>query len=145
MSKLKRVHQMIQVCLLLYLIFIYIVIGIAANKSDLIDNESVSEEKARKFAQDIGAIFKLTSACTAGGIEELFVGVGSKFLDPNYKDDGAKKPEVQSIDGPNNPPLNEVTESQKQQTNNFQGEKARSQSIKLSPLKEKEKKKKKCC
>ena len=41
--------------------------------------------------------------------------------------------------------MNEASESQKQQTNNFQEEKARSQSIKLSPLKEETKKKKKCC
>jgi len=80
--------------------YIYIVIGLAANKCDLIDNEQVSEEKAREFAKEIGAIFKLTSASTSIGIEELFVGVGCKFLDPNYKEDGNKKPEAKIIEEP---------------------------------------------
>ena len=79
-----------------------IVIGLAANKSDLFHNEKVPEEKARKFAQEIGAIFKLTSACTSVGVEELFVSVGCKFLDPNYKDDGSKKPQVKVIEEPLN-------------------------------------------
>lgn len=59
----------------------------AANKSDLFDKEQVSEAEARKYASEIGAIFKLTSACTANGIEDLFRSIGCKFLDPNYKDD----------------------------------------------------------
>ena len=78
----------------------YIVIGLAANKCDLIDSEQVPEEKAREFAKEIGAIFKLTSASTSIGIEELFVGVGCKFLDPNYKEEGNKKPEAQVIEEP---------------------------------------------
>ena len=78
----------------------YIVIGLAANKCDLIDSEQVPEEKAREFAKEIGAIFKLTSASTSIGIEELFVGVGCKFLDPNYKEEGNKKPEAKVIEEP---------------------------------------------
>ena len=45
------------------------------------------EADARKYASEIGAIFKLTSACTASGIEELFKSIGCKFLDPSFKDD----------------------------------------------------------
>ena len=59
----------------------------AANKSDLFDKERVSEERARKFAEEIGATFKLTSACTSAGVEELFISCGCRFLDPNYKED----------------------------------------------------------
>ena len=62
--------------------YIHIVIGLAVNKCDLIDSEKVPEEEARKFTKEIGAIFKLSSACKSIGIEELFVGVGCKFLDP---------------------------------------------------------------
>ena len=59
----------------------------AANKSDLFDKEQVPEAEARSYAQEIGAVFKLTSACTATGIEELFRSIGCKYLDPNYKED----------------------------------------------------------
>ena len=45
------------------------------------------EAEARNYASEIGAVFKLTSACTATGIEELFKSIGCKFLDPNYKED----------------------------------------------------------
>ena len=68
-----------------------IVIGIAANKCDLYDNEQVSEDEARNFANEIGAVFKLTSASTNQGIEDLFKGVGCKVLDPNYSIDDAEK------------------------------------------------------
>ena len=68
-----------------------IVIGIAANKCDLYDNEQVSEDEARNFANEIGAVFKLTSASTNQGIEELFKGVGCKVLDPNYSSDDSEK------------------------------------------------------
>ena len=84
----------------------------AANKCDLIDSEQVPEEKAREFAKEIGAIFKLTSASTSIGIEELFVGVGCKFLDPNYKEDGNKKPESKSIEEPKVEPKPEIKDVQ---------------------------------
>ena len=116
----------------------------AANKSDLFDSEAVSEERARKFAEEIGAIYKLTSACNATGIEELFIGVGSKYLDPNYKDDGSKKVKENYLvmNQTINPPLEE---KQKKNQGNDDNEKYRAQSIKLNPEKLKQKKKKKCC
>ena len=126
----------------------------AANKSDLFDSESVSEEKARKFAEKIGAIFKLTSACNATGIEELFISVGSKYLDPNYKDDGRKKVKenYEIMDQTINPPLEDQSKKNNKQSNKNENnentenaEKLRSQSIKLNPEKLKQKKKKKCC
>ena len=61
--------------------------GIAANKSDLIEKEQVNEAEARKYAKEQGAIFKLTSACTAVGIEELFKSIGCKVLNPNFSED----------------------------------------------------------
>ena len=147
MSKLKKVPLKIQVSLLFYKIFFYfIVIGLAANKSDLYDKEEVSEETARQFAEKIGAIFKLTSACTSVGVEELFISVGSKYLDPNFKDDGTNKPKAVSMDEPVNPP--QERSSQKPQENSGQksGDNVpRHQSIRLDPNKAKETKKKKCC
>ena len=67
------------------------IIAIAANKSDLFEKEQVPEAEARGFAKEIGAIFRLTSAYTAAGIEDLFRAIGNKYLDPNFVDD-EKKP-----------------------------------------------------
>ena len=65
-----------------------IVIGLAGNKSDLYDNEQVTEDEARNFADEIGAVFKLTSASTNTGIEDLFKAIGCKVLDPNFNPSG---------------------------------------------------------
>ena len=64
-----------------------IILGIAANKCDLYDDEEVKEEEGRQFASEIGAVFMLTSASTNAGIEELFKKVVSKFLDENSSND----------------------------------------------------------
>jgi hypothetical protein len=127
-----------------------IVIGIAANKGDLYDDEAVPEEKARQFAEKIGAIFKLTSAYTSVGIEELFISLGSKFIDPNFKDDGTHKPNARAIDETMSPsePQQEVQQQKQPQQNsgqNMANDNIRHQSIKLDPQKAKEKKKKKFC
>ena len=131
-----------------------IVIGLAANKSDLIDNEKVPEEKARNFAKEIGAIFKLTSACTSVGVEELFVSLGCKFLDPNYSEDENKKPVAENVvEEPVMPPpqpkpieqnnkVIEKTDNAKS-TNNTNNK--MHQSIKLDPNVSLKKKKKKFC
>ena len=62
-----------------------IVLGVAGNKCDLYEDEQVKESEARQFAEQIGAIFKLTSAQNNTGINELFHDVGNKYLDPNFK------------------------------------------------------------
>ena len=62
-----------------------IVIGVAGNKCDLYENEAVKESDARQWAEEIGAVFELTSAQNNTGINELFQGVGYKYLDPNFK------------------------------------------------------------
>ena len=58
-----------------------IVIGIAGNKSDLYDNEEVSEKEAREFAKSIDAIFGLISAKNNSGIDKLFEDIGNKYLE----------------------------------------------------------------
>ena len=47
------------------------VMGLAGNKKDLFLEESVSEDEGKKKAEELGAIFKLTSAKTGYGIKEL--------------------------------------------------------------------------
>ena len=57
-----------------------IILAIAANKSDLIEKEEVDEETARKFAQEINAMFYLTSAKNSMGIDDLFFEIAKKHI-----------------------------------------------------------------
>ena len=59
------------------------ILGIAGNKCDLFTEEEVKESEARKFAEEIGAVFHLTSCKESIGIDELFEECGKKFLEAN--------------------------------------------------------------
>ena len=61
-----------------------IIIALVGNKCDLYEEENVKETEGRKYAEEIGAIFKLTSAQNNTGIEELFHQVGLKYLEQVY-------------------------------------------------------------
>ena len=82
-----------------------IVLGVAGNKCDLFEHEEVTEEEAREWAKKIGAVFELTSAQNNTGINDLFLNVGYKFLDPLFKpeieigvkEDREEKPEPVKI------------------------------------------------
>ena len=93
-----------------------IILGVAGNKCDLYEDEKVSEEEARNFADEIGAIFQLTSSLENRGITELFKKIGYKILSP------------------------EITKSK---NNDQKDEVVEEKSIKLNDVKVK--KKKKCC
>lgn len=56
------------------------ILGLAANKSDLIDKAEVSEQEIKDFAQKEGLVFKFTSALNNTGINELFIALGNKYL-----------------------------------------------------------------
>ena len=105
-----------------------IVVGLAGNKADLFDREQVSEEEAKEFAKEIKAIFRLTSAMTASGIDELFSAVGKKILDPDYDDEDVE-PE----------PMPEPTPKKTVEIN------TKGRGIKLGEGGKEEKKKEKCC
>ena len=64
-----------------------IILGLAGNKADLFENENVTEEQGKNLAEEIGAIFKLTSSYENLGINDLFKAIGYKMLAtlfPNY-------------------------------------------------------------
>jgi len=61
-----------------------LVIAVAANKSDLYKEKEVSNEEGKAFADEIGAIFGVTSALKDLGIQTLFDNIGKKLLDPNF-------------------------------------------------------------
>lgn len=56
------------------------ILGLAANKSDLIDKAEVTEQEIKDFAQKENLIFKFTSALNNTGINELFRALGNKYL-----------------------------------------------------------------
>ena len=59
------------------------ILGIAGNKCDLFTEEQVPEQEVKKYAESIGAIFKLTSCKESIGIDELFKECGKKYLEKN--------------------------------------------------------------
>ena len=60
------------------------VLAVVGNKGDMLLNEAVEEEDARKWADEIGAIFGLVSAKTGDCINLLFENVVRKYFSPNY-------------------------------------------------------------
>ncbi len=50
-----------------------IILGVAANKSDLKSESAISDEKGKEYANKIGAIWKSTSAITEDGEIENFI------------------------------------------------------------------------
>ena len=60
-----------------------IILAVAANKSDLIDNEVVDEGEARDFAKELGAIYCSTSATNIAGVTNLFEEVAKKYSGAN--------------------------------------------------------------
>ena len=51
--------------------------------------EEIPEDEGIKFAQEIGALFGLTSACTGNGIDKLFNKLILQYLEQN-KDNNNK-------------------------------------------------------
>ena len=56
-----------------------IILAIAGNKSDLIEQETVDEGEARNFAKELNAIFVPTSAKNSEGINNLFEEIAKKY------------------------------------------------------------------
>ena len=61
-----------------------IILALAANKSDMYENELVDLNEGKELARQLNAIFKSTSALNSKGIDDLFLSIGKKFLDPTY-------------------------------------------------------------
>ena len=119
-----------------------IILGLAANKSDLDEQEAVSEEMARNLAKEINAIFMYTSACRFIGIDELFHHVGCKYIDPNYNSDIISLKDVKNIIKNKNDDIIKKSDGKKRE------KKSKSKSIKLEGKNHKDskgKKKKKFC
>ena len=60
------------------------VLAVVGNKSDLYLKEQVDEDEARKWADDIGAIYTLVSAKEGDCINLLFDNVVKKYFSPDF-------------------------------------------------------------
>ena len=60
------------------------VLAVVGNKSDLYLNEEVDENEARKWAEEIGAIFGSISAKTGNCVNTLFESVIKKYFSPDF-------------------------------------------------------------
>ena len=47
------------------------------------EHEEVEEKEAQQLANELGAIFQKTSAKEATGVEDLFLKIGNKFVNPS--------------------------------------------------------------
>jgi small GTP-binding protein len=102
-----------------------LILIIVGNKSDLTDEEEVDEDTARKFAEDLNAMFFTTSAKNYSGICDLFIQIAKKYT---------KADDVQ-------------IQNEEDCTNTMKdGDVKKAGSVKLSKKKSEEKhKKRKCC
>ena len=79
------------------------VYAVAANKSDLYEQQKVSDEEGEQFAKSINAIFMSTSAKNDSGIQVLFENIGRKILGiENYNDNGNKNISLNNQSNNNN-------------------------------------------
>ena len=60
------------------------ILAVVANKIDLYNDQKVSNNDGKAFAEKIGAIFRTTSALSDSGISTLFENVGKTYLVPGY-------------------------------------------------------------
>ena len=56
-----------------------IIVAIAANKSDLFEEQEVSDEEGKQLAEATKGIFMQTSCKTGSGIKELFLALAKKY------------------------------------------------------------------
>jgi Fe2+ transport system protein B len=61
-------------------------LALAGNKNDMYEHEEVEENEGKELAKELGAIFQKTSAKESTGVEDLFLKIGKKFINPNAKD-----------------------------------------------------------
>ena len=74
------------------------IFAVVANKSDLYDQQEVSDEEGRAFAESINAIYQLTSAKSDIGITDLFQNLGYRYFDPSYDINAIEKKRKQEYE-----------------------------------------------
>ena len=64
----------------------YTVLAVVGNKCDLFEDEKVTEEEGRKFAEEKNAEFMLVSAKAGNNVNTLFTTLVNKYLDPSFQE-----------------------------------------------------------
>jgi len=64
----------------------YTILAVVGNKSDLYEEEQVSEEEGRQYAQQINAMYMLVSAKNGDNIINLFNDVVNLYWEPNFQE-----------------------------------------------------------
>ena len=100
-----------------------IILAIIANKADLVEHEQVDEGEARKYAQELNALFAVTSAKNNSGVDDLFLEIARRHTGSESVLTIEERDEIEEI------------------------RKVRKESIKITKESQKKnnKKKKKCC
>ena len=117
-----------------------VIYAVAANKSDLYEQQKVKDEEGQEFAKSIDAIFESTSAKNDSGIQSLFENIANKIIDPNF--DFAKNKEKKIEEFQKEKMQGELN---KQKNQNLQPTKSMKLRASTNNKNKKEKKKKKCC
>ena len=107
--------------------------AVVGNKIDLYENQKVTNNEGKDFADKIGAIFQTTSAKSNSGINTLFDNIGKTILIPGFDYRSSDKK------------AQEEFMKKQQEENNQKDLKKRSKGIKLNNKPVNDGKKKKCC
>ena len=87
----------------------------------MFEEEQVTEDEARQFAQSINAVFRMTSALKSEGIEDLFDCIGRKFIDPSYDEENPNNIQKKKREKNNDYRQREVKLDSNQVKNNNKG------------------------
>ena len=72
--------------------------ALAGNKNDMYEHEEVEENEGKELAKELGAIFQKTSAKESTGVEDLFIKIGKKFLNPNASSSPGEAPKAGKVE-----------------------------------------------
>ena len=116
-----------------------IVIVIAGNKADLIDEQKVSPEAAKEYADSIGANLMIVSAKDDININDIFIHIGTALKEAIVESPSKKKEKEPSkkMDGMDGRDGTNDTDSKNKKSSDGK--------VVLDPNKAKEKKSDKCC
>ena len=77
------------------------------------EHEQVDEKEAKKLADEFNAMFQKTSAKDSTGVEDLFIKIGKKFLNPKSEEETVGNSNIKKEDKTDNIKLNKKNNDDK--------------------------------